>query len=746
MYAQVRLTEIPYHLDRAFGYLVPPGLDVRVGSLVTVPFGRSDRRLSGVVVACSDMPPADAVQPLKQIAAVYPEMFSLDDNMMALARFLSTHNLCTLGCAIRAILPPGAFSGHVDQVSVSLYRRLRTPEEIEACLAGKTVRGTVQKAVLSFFLTHEEADAGLIADSTRAGKAQLTALVEKGWLSVRKEPIYRTHYHAGPQQPSPPPVLSSAQQEAADTLRGLLGSGRACAALLYGVTGSGKTKVILDTIDRALECGRGVIMMVPEIALTPQTVSIFLGRYGDRVAVMHSGLSAGERLDAWRRIRSGEIRLVVGTRSAVLVPMENIGLIVLDEEHEHTYKSESDPKYHAREVASFLCGRDRALLLLASATPSLESFYKAEQKIYTLVPLRERYGGAVLPETEIVDLRQELRHGNLSPLSDRLYELLSEKRRQGEQSILFLNRRGYSTALQCRACGEPVLCPRCSVSLTYHAAGGSRLLCHACGYAAPVPRVCPSCGADHLSYVGFGTQKVEGELARQLSDARVLRMDADTTGRRDAYDRLLDRFRNGEADVLLGTQMVAKGHDFPHVTLVGVLLADASLYVNDFRAAERTFSLLTQVVGRAGRGEQRGIAVIQTYSPDHAVIRLAAAQDYEAFYRGEIAVRKSTQFPPFCDLVQLTLHARKEEVLKEAGESLYTRLCELSRTEYADLPLTVFGPFAAQIYKINEVFRLRTVIKCRLSVRMRALLDCLMREFAVQKDLSLTVDLNPMSL
>ena len=503
----------------------------------------------------------------------------------------------------------------------------------------------------------------------------------------------------------------------------------------------------MKAIDRTLEDGKTVIMLVPEISLTPQTVSIFCTRYGERVAVIHSSLSQGERLDAWRRIRRGDVDLVIGTRSAIFAPLDNIGMIVIDEEHEHTYKSESDPKYHARDVASYRAGKHKALMLLASATPSVESFYKAKSGSYTLVPLRERYGGARLPRAVIVDMREELRQGNPSPISQRLYNMLTDVKENEKQAILFLNRRGYSSHISCKECGEVLECPRCSVSLTYHSnTAGGLLLCHLCGYREPTPRSCPSCSAEALSFLGFGTQKLEAEMSKYLPEMKVMRMDADTTTGKLAYDRMLDDFRRGNADILLGTQMVAKGHDFPRVTLVGVALADTSLHVSDFRAAERTFSLLTQVIGRAGRATDEGVAVIQTFQPTNETIRLACRQDYDRFYEGEIALRRELSYPPFCDMVQLTLTADDENELSRTSQLLSDTVRAKLDGEYARLPFIVYGPFEAQVYKLNEKYRMRMMVKCKLNSDSRRMFSEILSEFAKERSVTLAIDLNPLTV
>ena len=453
-------------------------------------------------------------------------------------------------------------------------------------------------------------------------------------------------------------------------------------------------------------------------------------------------------MDAWKRIRRGDVDLVIGTRSAVFAPLSDIGMIVIDEEHEHTYKSESDPKYHARDVASYICGKNKALLLLASATPSLESYYKAQKGTYTLVPLRERYGGVKLPDAIIVDMREELRLGNTSPLSERLVKSLQSVYENEEQAILFLNRRGYNSQVSCKGCGDVVTCPRCSVSLTYHSnADGGKMLCHLCGYTARVPRVCESCGSDNLSFLGYGTQKVEAEISKYLSDMKLMRMDADTTSGKLSYDRMLEDFRASKADILLGTQMVAKGHDFPKVTLVGVILADTSLFVSDFRASEKTFSLLTQVIGRAGRSKKDGVAVIQTYAPKNEIIRLACLQDYEKFYEGELEIRRELTYPPFCDLVTLTVTGEDEPTVMSEAKRASDMLLEKIKTDDGKNPFIVFGPFEASVYRVNEKFRMRMVVKCRLNQMSRAIFSSVLGDFSKSaRAVTLSIDLNPLTV
>ena len=749
MFCEVYLLDTPYHIDRPFDYSCAQGL--RPGCIVRVPFGRSGKTRLGVVTKVKESCEIPEGVTVKGVAGTVSPVFTLTEEMLGLCFFLKEFTLCTFGEAVRTILPPGAFS---DILNVRYRRtaRLNLSKEAVATLLSATgrsgIRSEGQRNVLRFLMDIGSSDFDVLKQLPAVTTAHINALRDKGVIAIDEDEEIRNPYSEyAKARDTSEIILSTAQMKAYDTIESLYSEDKPRAALLYGITGSGKTKVIMKAIDRTIADGKSVIMLVPEIALTPQTVSIFCSRYGERVAVIHSSLSQGERLDAWRRIRRGDIDLVIGTRSAIFAPLNNIGMIVIDEEHEHTYKSESDPKYHARDVASYRCGKHSALMLLASATPAVESFYKAKTGVYTLVPLRERYGGASLPKAVIVDMREELRLGNPSPISQRLYNMLLDVKENENQAILFLNRRGYSSHISCKECGEVLECPRCSVSLTYHSVGGqSSLHCHMCGYRSPSPRACPSCSAEALSFLGFGTQKLESEMSKYLPEMTLMRMDADTTAGKLAYDRMLDDFRQGRADILLGTQMVAKGHDFPRVTLVGVALADTSLHVSDFRAAERTFSLLTQVIGRAGRATEDGVAVIQTFQPTNETIRLACRQDYDSFYEGEIALRRELSYPPFCDMVQLTLTADDEGELTRAADELSSIVKAKLEGEYSRLPFVVYGPFEAQIYKLNEKYRMRMMVKCKLNSISRRMFSEILCEFAKNRQVTLAVDLNPLTV
>ena len=611
-----------------------------------------------------------------------------------------------------------------------------------------------QKALLARAMELDTpADKDEMCRGTDAGPAQLKALVEKGILTTEKKQIYRNPYAVpADHTPMPDPVLNAEQTAALRTLCDLADSKEAKAALLFGVTGSGKTYVMAKLLDKILAQGKGAILMLPEISLTPQSVALFCARYGNTVAVIHSGLSAGERQDAYARISEGKARLVIGTRSAVFAPVPNLGLIMMDEEQEHTYKSDQDPKYHARDVARWRCAHNKALLLLASATPSLESYAKAQAGTYTLIKLTERYNKTGLPEVTVADMRQGTAAGLTSPLGTLLTDALDTTVKQGKQAVLFLNRRGYHRFISCASCGTAVTCPHCSVAMTYHVKNGTytdgELVCHWCGTRLQVPQACPACASPHLRHTGFGTQRVQQELEYLLPDARVMRLDADTTQTKFSMDKLLGEFRDGKADVMVGTQMVTKGHNFPDVTLVGVLLADASLYVDDYRASERTFAMLTQVIGRAGRGDTPGRAIIQTNNPDNDVITLACAQDYHTFFEREIKLRRLLTFPPYCDIVLLTLTCADEKELMKHAVRLREELDRLGSQDFCDVPMMIFGPFEAPVYRVEEKYRMRLVIKCRLNKRSRELFSKILVRFGKDgaKAPVLGIDFNPSNL
>ncbi len=580
---------------------------------------------------------------------------------------------------------------------------------------------------------------------TGAAMSTIRTMKKNGVLTLENREVYR---HELPRVGEPEPLseLNDQQQTAYEGLSALLGMEEPKASLLYGVTGSGKTQVYLHLIRDALDRGKGAIVLVPEIALTPALLRIFLTHFGKNVAVLHSSLPTGERFDEWKRVREGLAPVVIGTRSAVFAPVKDLGLIILDEEQEGSYQSESMVRYHAREVAKYRAVRHRALLVLGSATPAVESRYAAETGRYHLFTLNKRFNEKNLPRVLLADMKQELRRGNDSGLSDLLREELAENLRRGEQSILFLNRRGSSRMAVCGDCGEAPSCPRCSVHLTYHSANG-RLMCHYCGFSTPLPALCPNCGG-RFRFVGVGTQRLQAELKELWPDTEVMRMDADTISATRSHDVLLERFRKKNVPILVGTQMVAKGLDFENVTLVGVVDADLSLYVDSYRAAERTFSLLTQVVGRAGRGEKPGRAVVQTWTPENDIIELAARQDYDGFYEGEREMRRLLRFPPFIDLFRITVSGLEETQVLRACTLLRRSLepwAEQRRGRGEDCDL--LGPAPASILKVNDRYRYRLLLKGRNDRETRSVLAQLLRtaqKDKVNRGLSILVDVNPL--
>ncbi|MBR2590780.1 MAG: primosomal protein N' [Clostridia bacterium] len=578
-------------------------------------------------------------------------------------------------------------------------------------------------------------------------KAVPDALVKKEIAAYYDQEVYRD-FDGEIVTDAPSIHLSELQQHAYDIIVNHSAQKAAC-ALLFGVTGSGKTQVYLKLIDRTLAEGKGVIVMVPEIALTAQTLSIFKNRYGKDVAVFHSRLSVTQRMEEWKRVKDNKAKIVVGTRSAVFAPYDNLGLIIMDEEQEHTYKSEMSPRYNAREVAKYRCAYHKCLLVLASATPAIEDYFKAQQGTYLFAEIPERFGDADLPEVITVDMRGEKdESGAQRIISARLRDELINNQKSGEQSILLLNRRGFNTFVSCTACGEVLTCPNCSVSMTYHAAN-RRLMCHFCSYSMPVDTVCPHCHEDALTLSGYGTQKIESELQAAVPEAKVVRMDADTTLTKLSHEQILQAFSAGEYDILIGTQMVAKGFDFPNVTLAAVVNADQGLYNYDYRCAENTFDLLTQVVGRSGRGDKKGRAIIQTSTPDNPILKLAAKQDYPSFYATENQIRELMIYPPYCDLCLMACISMQEASAAYAAAQCLNKIKELNKSTYKDQKIIVLGPSPATPVKANNKYRYRLIIKCKNSPRFRAMIDEVLLFMNTQKDMkhiTLIADINPVDI
>ena len=598
-----------------------------------------------------------------------------------------------------------------------------------------------QKSVVRLLIDIGGASVKEVCYFTGVTQAVVSTLCKKGIAELFDSEIYRKPRYDTSKKNVASPELTDSQTKAYNELLSKYRSNDGAAYLLYGVTGSGKTQVFLKLIEDVVNDGKGVIVMVPEIALTPQTLGIFYSHFGDSVAVFHSALSAGERIDEWKRVKRGDAKIAIGTRSAVFAPFSDLGLIVIDEEQEHTYKSEMSPRYHARDVARFRCAHNNALLVLASATPSVETYTNAVSGRYGFVKLDKRYGKAVLPQVVTIDVSD-----TKGAISNELYNALEECLNNNKQAILLMNRRGFNTFAVCGACKSVLTCPNCSISLTYHSANG-RLMCHYCGHSQSHTDVCPECGEKAIPYAGFGTQRIEEELEDIFPNARVLRMDADTTMARYSYQDKLTAFANGDYDILLGTQMVAKGLDFPRVTLVGIISIDHQLYNDDFRSSERAFDLLTQVIGRSGRGDYEGKAYIQTVLPDNEIIELSAAQDYESFYETEAIIRKSMVYPPFCDICSISFSSEQQNKSYQCAKAFFNLLKDAVTGEYNDVKINVMGPVQPRVSKISNKYRNIITVKCKNNKRFRKMMSELIVQYMKNSDntsANITVDINPL--
>ena len=719
----VAVSNATFHFDKLYTYAVMPDQQdtVRLGSMVLVPFGRGSRARMGVVLAC-DAEPESAK--LKFLFDVAPASACLTPELLRLVHFLKERTFCTYYEAVKAVIPYGAQykptvaeDGVTPVLQKQLVRHTENAYKLVGTLPPKPRPTAKQLAAVALLAGGERTLSAL--EEKGISRAVLDNLCAKGVLECSKVNKSIDLYSSIPLK-NEPILLTEEQQAAYNALLPGLEDAAPHSALLYGVTGSGKTLVFLKLIEHCLQMGRRALVLVPEISLTPQMILRLKSQFGKRVAVQHSALNHTERLLQWQMIQDGGADIVVGTRSAIFSPLENIGLVIIDEEQEHTYRSESAPRYSAHEVARQRAAENGALLLLASATPSTESYYAAQHGRTQLVRLTKRYGGNPLPKVQIVDMRAELASGNPREISLAMEDAIRHNIEAGKQTILLLNRRGYQTVAQCEDCREVLKCPKCSVPMVYHKSA-HKLLCHYCGSQLdPPPARCPACGGK-LQYRGFGTQKAEEELAKLFPEARILRMDQDTTAAKDAHEKLLAKFARHEYDIMVGTQMVAKGLDFEDVTLVGVLGIDSLLFAQGFRAYETVFSLVTQVVGRSGRAKDPGFAIIQTTDPDNPVLNLAAAQDYDAFFEQEIAYRKLGLYPPFCGLCVVGFAGPKESEVARAS-ARFAALLGRQAAKQPDLPLRVLGPTPGSIEKINDSYRYKLTVKCRNDRRFRNLI------------------------
>ncbi|HNZ99719.1 primosomal protein N' [Ruminococcus sp.] len=807
--AETAVSGTAYSFDMLFSYAVPDRLAAAIacGCRVLVPFGRGNKRRIGVVMKLSQgdtkglkslvslvdetpvvseellglafylreqtfctyfdavkamLPPAMSVSAKETFRLVknFTDISSLSPQAAELLQVLS----CTEGskalneavekhiidngrrlpdelCDAGALDSDNVFRQAVSDAAVRMVRLtdkyMSTPEDFDLTPKQKTVAD-----FLSEFGAAAVREAAYMCGVTEAVVKRLCA--NGAAEEYEAEVLRRVEDFADEVRRPEDIVLSAEQQRARDAVYEQMTTGKPAVFLLHGVTGSGKTSVFEKLIDDTVKSGRQAMLLIPEIGLTPQILKRFRSMFGERVAVIHSGLSLGQRLDEYKRIKRGDADIVIGTRSAVFAPLDNIGLIIIDEEGERSYKSDSSPRYTTHDIAKQRCAFHGASLLLASATPSIESYYLAERGAYRLLEMKERYRNAPLPEVSIVDMNLERGEGNRTEFSRRLAEELNANLKKGEQSILLLNRRGYHTIISCCDCYQPVYCPNCSVPLTYHKKN-NKLMCHYCGYVSDPVTVCPSCGSERLKNMGFGTQKLEEELSMFFPRARVLRMDADTTFSRYSYEKNFTDFREGKYDIMIGTQMIGKGLDFPNVTLVGVLSVDKALYAGDFRSYERTFSLITQVVGRGGRGDSRGRAILQTFIPEHYIMNLAAAQDYKGFYNEEIAIRRAMIFPPLCDMCIFCFSGNEDITVRLGAEAVLRLMNDRLREIQPKTPVRVLGPVRCSYGRINGKYRYRIIMKCKNTAEMRGFISGILTESAKLKEMrntSLYADMN----
>ncbi|KFI04733.1 primosomal protein N' [Bacillus sp. BSC154] len=799
-FAEVIVDVSTKNIDRPFDYKIPDHLKgmIKTGMRVIVPFG--PRKIQGFVTAVKEASDLSG-KSVKEVEDLLDLTPVLTEELMNLSSWLSDKTLSFKITALQAMLPAALKAKYEKELKIAygadlppqverLFSETKTllysdiPDHDTLKLIQKHVqKGSIdvtykvaqkankkmvrhiqanaskeelskqaeelsrqaakQQAILHFFTAEPEGvkiPAADLCKKTDASSATIKTLIQKGLLKESYEEVYRDPYQDKMFKKTEPLPLTDEQSAAFQSIRQTLDNDEHKVFLLHGVTGSGKTEIYLQSIEKVLAKGKEAIVLVPEISLTPQMVNRFKGRFGSQVAVMHSGLSTGEKYDEWRKIHRKEVRLVVGARSAIFAPFENLGMIIIDEEHESSYKQEEMPRYHAKEVAIKRAEHHSCPVVLGSATPTLESYARAQKGVYELLSLKHRVNHQVMPEVSLVDMREELRSGNRSMFSVELMEKLEETISKGEQAVLFLNKRGYSSFVMCRDCGYVPQCPHCDISMTYHRYG-QRLKCHYCGHEEPVPHTCPECASEHIRFFGTGTQRVEEELTKVLPNARVIRMDVDTTSRKGAHEKLLSAFGEGKADILLGTQMIAKGLDFPNVTLVGVLSADTTLHIPDFRSAEKTFQLLTQVSGRAGRHEKPGQVIIQTYTPSHYSIQLTKTHDYETFYQHEMAHRREQSYPPYYYLALVTVS--HEEVAKAAVTA--EKIAHFLKAN-CGADTKILGPSASPIARIKDRYRYQCVIKYKQETQLSALLKKILEHYKreiEQKHVMISIDMNP---
>ena len=735
MVAEVIINSNVKTLNKTFDYEVPSNLEIKLGARVFVPFGRKKELEEGIVVGFKDKSEFE----VKEIAGLQEEQ--IEEDYIDLAKWISERYFCNFSESLNLMLPPGRVTknteNRIKEKTINCLKLAKSNEEIRADIENGIIKKERHIDALEYLMNNEKVTIQELEMFTDATAAIVKTLVKNGYIEKEEEHVERNPFLHKDIVKSVDLKLNKEQEIAYKNIKD---NGE---YLLYGITGSGKTEIYLQLIEKMLAKGKSSIMLVPEISLTPQTVDRFIARFGEEnIAVLHSKLSTGERYDQWQKINRGEAQIVIGARSAIFAPVKNLGLILIDEEHDESYQSEKSPRYDAIEVAEFIRNKKDICLVLGSATPHMKDYYKTQKGEIELLKLTKRATEAVLPDVEIIDLRNELIHGNKTMISERLREEIEINLKNKKQTILFLNRRGFSSFLMCRECGFTLRCKRCDIAMTYHK-NDNMLKCHYCGYEVKVPHECPKCKSTNIRYFGAGTQKLEEDVLKLFPDASTIRMDVDTIGKKNSHEDILNKFKKENIDILIGTQMVVKGHHFPKVTLVGVIAADSDLNIGDYRAAERTFQTITQVAGRAGREKDKGKVIVQTYNPDHYAIEFAKMQDYELFYDTEVEIRKQLKYPPFCDIIVVDMSAKDMAKLKNISKKIHSYLKD--RVINEKFGLLLYSPVTAPIAKIKDRYRMRMIIKCLYDEKVYDLLNGALHKFydMKQTDVRMNIQINP---
>ena len=744
MIAQVIINSNVKNLNKIFDYNVPEKMlgTICVGDRVLVPFGNMKNLEEGFIIGFKDK----SDYKVKDISKIQ-EGIKLTYKNIELAKLMARRYFCNISDCIKLMLPPGTTNKNIENrikdKKLNFVYLKKDIDEIEEDIENKIIKSEKQKRVLNFLIQNEGVQTVELEIITDTTNAVLKALERKKYIEIIEQKVDRNPFINKDIKPSINLKLTDEQQNAFNIINESIKNGKNKEFLLYGITGSGKTEIYLQLIGEILKNNKSSIILVPEISLTPQMVDRFVARFGkDKIAVLHSKLSIGERYDEWNKINNRECKIVIGARSAIFAPVQDLGLVIIDEEHDSSYKSETNPRYNAKEIAKYLAKQNNIPLVLGSATPDITTFYNAQKNEIQMVKLSKRANKSSLPDVEIIDLRMELANGNKSILSTKLYSQIEENLKNKKQTILFLNRRGYSTFVMCRDCGYTVKCKNCNITMTYHLKQ-NKLKCHYCGHEEKNIKICPECNSKNIKYFGTGTQKLEQEINRLFPDASTIRMDIDTVSKKNSHEEILNKFKNENIDILIGTQMVVKGHHFPNVTLVGVIAADSSLYIDDFRSNERTFQILTQVAGRAGRENLPGKVIVQTYNPDNFAIECSKKQNYDIFYETEIEIRKQLKYPPFCDIISIGLVDVNEDKIKTISKKLYLNINKL--IEENKLDIMIYKPLPCPIDKIKNKYRWRIILKGRLNNRLIDIINYSIDKIN-NKTTRIIVDTNPINL